>query len=279
MGSDLKTRQFYPPQLPDSEQHLYKEASDTRLHLYIYKPEGWTSQDNRPAIVFYFGGGWVGGSPSHFLSQAQHYADLGLVTILADYRVASRNKTKVKHCLEDARDAMRYVRVNANHLGINPNRVASSGGSAGGHLATCLGVITDHLEEVSSIPNAMVLFNPVCVLVPVEGVELSSWNLEKMEQKTGLPPEELSPAHHVKSGNPPCIIFHGTKDKTVTFATAQKFCQLMNQAGNDCKLYAFEGRDHGFFNFNHREDQKDDYYQTLKLTDEFLKKLGWIDLN
>ena len=279
MGSDLKTRQFYPPQLPDSEQHLYKEASDTRLHLYIYKPEGWTSQDNRPAIVFYFGGGWVGGSPSHFLSQAQHYSELGLVTILADYRVASRNKIKIKHCLEDARDVMRYVRINANHLGINPSRVASSGGSAGGHLAACLGVITDHLEEVSSIPNAMILFNPVCVLVPVEGVELSSWNLEKMEQKTGLPPEELSPTHHVKSGNPPCIIFHGTKDKTVTFATAQKFCQLINQGGNDCKLYAFEGRDHGFLNFNHREDQNDDYYQTLKLTDEFLKKLGWIDLN
>ena len=163
MGSDLKTRQFYPPQLPDSEQHLYKEASDTRLHLYIYKPEGWTSQDNRPAIVFYFGGGWVGGSPSHFLSQAQHYSELGLVTILADYRVASRNKIKIKHCLEDARDVMRYVRINANHLGINPSRVASSGGSAGGHLAACLGVITDHLEEVSSIPNAMILFNPVCV--------------------------------------------------------------------------------------------------------------------
>ncbi len=128
----MKTRQFYPPQLPDSEQHLYKEASDTRLHLYIYKPEGWTSQDNRPAIVFYFGGGWVGGSPSHFLSQAQHYSELGLVTILADYRVASRNKIKIKHCLEDARDVMRYVRINANHLGINPSRVASSGGSAGG---------------------------------------------------------------------------------------------------------------------------------------------------
>ena len=64
-------------------------------------------EDNRPAIVFYFGGGWVGGSPSHFSSQAQHYADLGLVTVLADYRVTSRHKTKAKHCLEDARDTMR----------------------------------------------------------------------------------------------------------------------------------------------------------------------------
>ena len=63
-------------------------------------------EDNRPAIVFYFGGGWVGGSPSHFSSQAQHYVDLGLVMLLADCRVTSRHKTKAKHCLEDARDTM-----------------------------------------------------------------------------------------------------------------------------------------------------------------------------
>ena len=59
------------------------------------QPADWTCEDNNPAIVFYFGGGWVGESPNHFSSQAQHYADLGLVTVLADYRVASRNKTTV----------------------------------------------------------------------------------------------------------------------------------------------------------------------------------------
>ena len=79
LSSVLNAQQFYPPQLPNTERHLYKEASDVKLHLYVYKPANWTSEDNRPAIVFYFGGGWVGGSPSHFSSQAQHYADLGLV--------------------------------------------------------------------------------------------------------------------------------------------------------------------------------------------------------
>ena len=111
---------------------LYKEASGVELNLYVYKPDGWTAEDNNPAIVFYFGGGWVGGSISHFSSQAQHYADLGLVTVLADYRVASRNKTKAMHCLEDARDAMRHVCANARQLGLDPDRITASGGSAGG---------------------------------------------------------------------------------------------------------------------------------------------------
>jgi len=273
LSSAPNSQQSYPPQLPNSEKHIYKKTSDTTLYLYVYKPDEWSSEDNRPAIVFYFGGGWVGGSPIHFSSQAQHYADLGLVTVLADYRVASRNETKVKHCLEDARDAMRYVRSNAKQLGIDPNRIASSGGSAGGHLAACLGIIKDRLEEISSAPNAMVLFNPACVLVPIDGTDLSSWNTKNMKERVGFPPEELSPAHHIKPGNPPCVIFHGTDDKTITFDTAEKFSQLMNQVGNDCILYPFEGREHGFFNRGQGEREDRDYHKTLSLTDKFLKKL------
>ena len=277
LSSVLNAQQFYPPQLLNTERHLYKEASDVKLHLYVYKPANWTSEDNRPAIVFYFGGGWVGGSPSHFSSQAQHYADRGLVTVLADYRVTSRHKTKAKHCLEDARDTMRYVRAKAKQLGIDPNRIASSGGSSGGHLAACLGTIKDPLEKVSSVPNAMILFNPVCVLAPIDGVELSSWHLKTMEERAGLPLKELSPAHHVRSGNPPCVMFHGTDDEKVTFATAKKFSQLMNQVGNECTLHSFEGRGHGFFNRGQKEREDQDYHQTLALADEFLRKLKWID--
>ena len=170
-----------------------------------------------------------------------------------------------------------YARAKAKQLGIDPNRSASSGGSAGGHLAACLSPIKDPLEKVSLVPNAMILFNSACVLAPIDGVKLSSWHLKTMEERAGLPPKELPPAHHVSPGNPPCVMFHGTDDENVTFATARRFSQLMNQAGNECTLYSFEGRGHGFFNPGRKEREDQDYHQTLALADEFLRKLKWID--
>jgi len=65
---------------------------------------------------------------------------------------------------------MAYVRMNAAELGVDLNRIASGGGSAGGHLAACVGVLK---ADASSKANAMALFNPAVILAPVEGMK---WN-------------------------------------------------------------------------------------------------------
>ena len=67
-----------------------------------------------------------------------------------------------------------------------------------------------------------------------------------MKEPVGMPPKELSPAPSTTSGHPPCVIFHGTVDDTTTFATAEKFTELMKRAGNDCPFHPFEGKGHVF---------------------------------
>ena len=92
-----------------------------------------------------------------------------MVTILADYRVLNRHGTDARIAISDAKSAIRWVRENASALGIDPTRIAASGGSAGGHLAAATSVVSgfdsrqDNLE-VSSKPNALALFNPVLQL-------------------------------------------------------------------------------------------------------------------
>jgi len=121
---------------PGAIAEIYKQASGDELYLYLFNPEAHdASKDQRPAIVFFFGGGWNGGTPSQFVQHSEYLASRGMVAVVADYRVKSRQNTTAKECVADGKSAVRFLRENAVRLGIDPNRIAAGGGSAGGHVA------------------------------------------------------------------------------------------------------------------------------------------------
>ena len=265
----------YPPDLPGSRAEVYKTIGDTKLNLYIYEPEGHKASDKRPAIVFFFGGGWTNGSPVQFLNHSKHLASRGMVAITADYRVASRHQVKVVDCIRDANSAIRWVRQNAKRLGIDPNRIAAGGGSAGGHLAAATALISELHEpgdnmSVSSKPNALVMFNPALVLAPIPGMDRAI----DLKDRIGGDPVSASPYHHIASGAPPSILFHGKADATVPYATAQAFADKMKTVKARCDLEGYEGETHGFFNYG-RGDNKA-YNDTIIKMDAFLESLKWI---
>ena len=81
----------YPPTLDGAAVETYKEIDGAKLNVWIFQPDGKaTPGAKRPAIVFFFGGGWTSGSPAQFERQCRHFAERGMVAITADYRVASR---------------------------------------------------------------------------------------------------------------------------------------------------------------------------------------------
>ena len=84
--------------------------------------------------------------------------------------------------------------------------------------------------------------------------------------------ESISPLQHVQAGDPPTIIFHGTADKTVPYANAVAFEKAMKDAGNTVELVTFRGVGHGFA----YRPAKKDANKALRLTDEFLAGLGYI---
>ncbi len=89
---------------------------------------------------------------------------------------------------------------------------------------------------------------------------------------------QLSLTHHVKSGLPPMILFHGTADHTVPFANAEEFVKRVKAAGGDCQLVPFEGQDHGFFNspLNVRKTSSVPRYEKILAdVDGFLSKRGF----
>jgi acetyl esterase/lipase len=265
----------YPPDIPDTRVETYKTVGDTVLKLWIFNPKDHQPADQRPAVVFFFGGGWTSGSPAQFEPQCRYFAGRGIVAVTVDYRVASRQHAKPVQCIADAKSAVRWVRAHAKELGIDPNRIASAGGSAGGHLAATTAFIKEFDDagddkSVSAVPNALVLFNPGLVLAPLNGNDFGGWGSHRTDEQYGAKAEQISPAHHIYKGAPPTIILHGRADNTVPFSTAEAFTGEMKKAGNHCELVGYDGQGHGFFN------KEPALTGTMRQMEKFLASLGWL---
>lgn len=253
----------------------YKTTEQGDLRLHVFNPESHKVSDQTAAVVFFFGGGWVTGKPQQFYQQADHLAKNGIVAMAAEYRIKNRHKTSPFECVEDGKSAIRWVREHSKELGINPKMIVAAGGSAGGHIAACTDVVKD-LEnkkenlEVSSRPNAMILFNPV--LDTSEHSFKIRGDLSEEKKRT------ISPNHNVRKEIVPTLVFHGTADKTVPFKDAEQFEQLMKQAGNRCELVAFKDKGHGFFNhpaFHTNLKNDSNFQKTMQASLEFLASLGF----
>ena len=259
--------------VPDDVVMYKQPPSGKPLHLHIFRPEE-SAERSLPCIVFFFGGGWRGGTPKQFFQQADYFRRRGIVAISAEYRTKSSHGTTPQDCVADGKSAVRWIRKNASKLGVAPERIIASGGSAGGHVAACTGVIDGFEDpkdelEISSLPNAMVLFNPV----------LDTTKDGFGSGAVGPNKTEISPCHHVRPNLPPTLVFHGTADKAVPYENAERFTRLMTEAGNTSKLVTFDGRGHGFFNgtfFRASLDGKD-YAATMQESDLWLTELGLLD--
>jgi acetyl esterase/lipase len=249
-----------------AETLVFKTVAGTPRTLLVDKPDGWKPTDKRPAIVFFFGGGWVGGTVKQFQRHSAYLASRGMVGIRVDYRVIQDGDDGPPvMCVEDAKSAMRYVHSHAAELGVDPERIAAGGGSAGGHLAAFAGLV-DGLDDpqddlkVPCKPKALVLYNPVFDNGP------GQWGNERVGKRY----REFSPAHNVAKGAPPTIIFLGQKDDLIPVKVVTDFEAKMKRVGSRCDVHLYPGVGHGFFN-------RPEYYtRTIIATDKFLASLGWI---
>lgn len=220
--------------------HVYKKTAEGELTLHGFFPADWKATDKRPVIVFFFGGGWKNGSFTQFVPQAEYFASRGMVALSADYRIESKHKTTPDKCVEDAKSAIRWVRANAAKLGIDPDRIVASGGSAGGHIAACAALVdgfdaADDPKGVSSVPAALLLYNPALNLTrPVKnaaGEDVSA---------------RISPTRLLKKGSPPTWLVYGDNDSAM--AQGSEFVAKAKELGVAVEMWTAAKQPHGFFN-------------------------------
>ena len=249
------------------EEILYKRVDTTQLFLEVHYPPNMESSRSYPAMVFFFGGGWVGGNRSQFLHQAQYFAKRGVVCFLADYRTSKINGTTPFESVKDAKSAIRFIRKNATKYNIDGTRLIASGGSAGGHLAAATALVEGYNDpaddmSIDCIPNALVLFNPVVDNGP------GGYGYERI----GEAYKDFSPLHNIKKDAPSTILFLGTKDHLIPVVTAEYYKLVMEKVESRCDLKLYDGKGHGFFNYKDFES----YKSTVAAADQFLVSLGYL---
>ena len=191
-----------------------------------------------PVVVQVHGGGWERGERFVDLAQSPTAAQLvahGMVVASVDYRLAPENSWPDQ--IVDVKCAVRFLRANALELGIDPNRIAAWGSSAGGQLVSLLGVNdtpaawdTGGYADVSSRVDAVVdEFGPADLSAPGWGAYITNIFRTVFGTASGSPPvlRDASPITYVAPGDPPFLILQGTADRVVPAAQSEDLAQRL----------------------------------------------------
>ena len=255
---------------------VYSTTASGDLNAYVFAPRAQTDQHRRAAIVLFHGGGWTMGEAEWAFSRARHYAGRGMVAVAAQYRLSDQDSVTPIEAMADARAVIRWMRVRADSLDIDPQRIAAYGWSAGGHLAACAAIFEDGSAAggISSVPNALVLVSPAVSLAS------DTWFQRLLGKRTDA--REASPDEHVRKGMPPALVLQGSIDTVTPLAGAKRFCERMRAAGNICELQVYEGFGHLFTPKGIPDDgMPEPDPETAKAAaakaDEFLISLGFME--
>lgn len=222
----------------------YKIIDGDTLKMHIFKPEDWRSGNKLPVLAYFFGGGWTLGTPLQFYRECAYYASKGVIAVTVDYRIKYLHGTKPEDSLEDARDAICWLRTHAGEWGIDTGRIAASGASAGGYLAAALGADPEK-RTVCSRPDLLILN-----YAPVDRIKKIGGDI------------------------PPVLFLVGSEDPLVPLSTVEAFGEKIKKQDGSFELHVFENAGHPIFYYRKELDER--FYQVRTLTDAFLKQFGYI---
>jgi acetyl esterase/lipase len=216
-----------------------------------------TATGPSPAILLIHGGGFRAGTRQSYLAMAAKLADRGYVAATASYRLAPRHQFPA--AVEDVKAAVRFLRANATKYGIDPDRIGTMGGSAGGHLVLMLGLTGDVPEFEGSGPNRNFSSKVQAVVNYYGPTDFTQSYSKSVDAAQVLPlwlgghldqhrkyHQKASPINWVNPNAAPTLSLHGTKDTYVAYEHSVQITDRLINAGVDAELESFSGAGHGF---------------------------------
>ena len=232
---------------------VFGKGGDIDLLLDVYHPPE-TVEPKRMSIVHYFGGGFSGGSKTsgYVVNDIKALGARGYTNISANYRLRTQGLWPAQ--IHDAKAAIRWTRANADRLGVDADKIAVAGYSAGGMLSL-LAAGTNGMagfegdggnNDVSSDVQAAIAVYPLTRLKLDKATPMfpREWSEEAVIEAG----RAASPTSYISQNHAPTIFIHGTADRTEVPATTIDYFNHLLELGVPTALTMIQGADHAFDN-------------------------------
>jgi acetyl esterase/lipase len=252
-------RSALPRNVRAARDRVYRRDGGRRVRLDVYSPASPAPAGGRPAVLALHGGGWRGGNKAEYGRTAAALAEKGYVVVAADYALSKPGTPSWPANLDDVRDAVRWVRRHASDLGVDPDRIAVMGASAGGHLAALLGTLPDAAGDaaagVSSRVGAVIdFYGPADLAALLDESPRAKTSLtlflgggpRDRDRDMAGRYEAASPLSHVSADDPPMLLIHGEDDRIVPPDQSRRLAAALAAAGVPGRLVEVAGARHGF---------------------------------
>lgn len=237
---------------------VYSTAGGVPLAFDLFHPG---TSNSVPLVICVHGGGWISGDRSGMHEVAQNLVKAGFAALCPTYRLAPLHPFPA--AVEDAQACVAYAKEHAAELGINENRVATLGNSAGGHLAAMAGLSgptpADLVIDICGISDVT---DPRSRHFPVSWAFLEQFmqaNYETEPEKF----EQASPLKHVSASSPPFLLIHGEEDDIVPVQQSIDMAHALNRVGVHNVLITLPRESHTF-TYEAWEQIEDHYIRFLK---------------
>lgn len=213
----------------------------------LYEPKADSTRPKRPAVLVIHGGAWRGGDKAWGTQMAKELCPYGYVVFSINYRRSTRPGGTWPAQIEDVRNALRYIRSNAASFRIDPDRIATLGLSAGGHLATMAALRDDPAGEAGRVRAAVNLAGEHdLTMAPSEVMDdFASIVTDVMGHGPPWTPAELRDISTVTFARPDVAVLtvHGTGDDNVYVSQGDRLTAALRAQGAEAGFVRLEGRD------------------------------------
>jgi acetyl esterase/lipase len=231
-----------PTGFPGAETFVYRELQPEPVRIHVFKPQDWKAGDRRPAVIWFFGGGWTTGTPANSIGWGKWAATCGWIGIAPDYRTNGRWGTTPLASVADGRAALRWVQDHAVALGVDPKLIVVGGNSAGSHVALWTAIMhsppgSDAREAPTFKPAALLLTSVISDTTKERGYT---------PRRFGENATALSPIDQLDATMPPMLVIHGEADALVPVRQSIALRDKLVATGNVIEFIAVPHGGHNF---------------------------------